>query len=202
MITNIERVTLENVTFPAITICHWGSYNRDHYLNGTFIKSENILIQTDNISSLKNFIVEQSFYSKELNYKVQNFDNHVEYLKIPDHIDCVRFNGFVANKSIDLLKVISNEDYFTVTLKDSYRENISLNEHYIYSFNPYSFNYFSSLPKLFHVYITDNYLNSFENVQYQFLEINNVHDIQIEKESFENELSEPYNHCKESTNYE
>ena len=196
MITNIERVTLENATFPAITICHWGSYKRDFYSNNTFVRTENIFIKSENVSRITNFIDEHFFYSRELNRKVQNFDNYVEYFKILEGNDCLRFNGFDANKSIKLIEANSSEDNLIVVLKDSYRENKSLNEHYIYSFNPHF--YLPFLPNLFYIYITDNYLNSFEKVQHQLLEMNNVYNIEIEKESIEHELPEPYNRCKES----
>ena len=50
-ITNIERVYPENVTFPAITICYYEGYQREHYIDG-------LLIETDTVSInlLKKFV--------------------------------------------------------------------------------------------------------------------------------------------------
>ena len=168
-------------------------------MNRTLIKSEDFSIQTDNVSRITNFIVDQYFYSRELDQN-RSLSNHVENFKVPElrFRDCVRFNGFVANKSIDLLKASSTEDYIILVLKDFYTENISFNEYYNYSYTVSPNALLSILPNLFVIYTTDNSLNSFENIQVSYLEKNKVHSIQIEKESVEKELTEPYNQCKEA----
>ena len=197
VITNIKRVTLENVTFPAITFCHWGSYKRDHYFNGTLFRSDNISIKTDNVSRIRKFfdntLSKNYFYSKELD-KVLNISDHVEYFKIPDEFDCVRFNGFVANKKIQLFQANTSDDFSQVLISNNYIEIVSGNEYYNFSFN----SRYSGFPAHFYVYITNKYLRSFEKVNYLWLDINKAYDIEIEKESFGVELSEPYNQCKES----
>ena len=50
-ITNIERFYPENVKFPAITICNYEGYQREHYIDG-------LLIETDTVSInlLKKFV--------------------------------------------------------------------------------------------------------------------------------------------------
>ena len=130
-ITNIERVALENLTFPAVTLCHYGSYKRDHYLNNTFVKTAEVLIRTDNVSRIKNFINETYFYSKDTN-KNLNVREHTDYFKIPEMYDCVRFNGVVTNKSIELFKANTTLDLYHILLKNSYQEYISMNEYYRY----------------------------------------------------------------------
>ena len=39
-ITNIERVTPESFTFPAIIVCTQEGYMRNHYKNGSIVKSD------------------------------------------------------------------------------------------------------------------------------------------------------------------
>jgi len=51
--------------------------------------------------------------------------------------------------------------------------------------------------KYLSVFIADNLLNSFEKIQPLNLDFNNEHLIEIEKESIEVKLPEPYNQCKE-----
>ena len=43
VVTSIERVNPENVTFPAITICTDGDFRKDYYVNGVFNKSKVIM---------------------------------------------------------------------------------------------------------------------------------------------------------------
>ena len=192
-ITNIERITLENMTFPAITICQRGSYKRDFYSNNTFVRTENILIKTDNVSRIRNFISDSFFYSK-VSGELFIVSNDLEYFKIPEDYDCVRFNGFSKNKSVQFFEANTTSDIFGVKINNLYNESISQNQYYVYSFTPR----YSAHPEYFDVFITDNYLKSFHNVEPMKLSFKNYHDIEIEKESIEIELTEPYNHCKES----
>ena len=55
-VTNIKRKETMNVTFPAITICFFGTYKRDHYRNGAFIGSKEIPIKNDTVSRIYNFL--------------------------------------------------------------------------------------------------------------------------------------------------
>jgi hypothetical protein len=94
--------------------------------------------------------------------------------------DCLRFNS-LTNRSIELFKASSIEDFLEIFFTKFYREDISKNEYYNYTF------IFDS----FLVYVGDNYLNSFENLQY--LELTSVffYDMKIEKVSIETKLPEP-----------
>jgi hypothetical protein len=104
-ITNIERVYPENVTFPAITICNPGGYNRRHYRNGSLIKSERVY---NNL--LKQFVNFRFtfFLSLENNDSLRiNVSNHFDVFKI-NHPrgyspDCLRFNA-VTNKALNFSK--------------------------------------------------------------------------------------------------
>ena len=52
VITNIKRVTPENVTFPAITICTNGTLRKDYYVNGVLNKSQNIILISKDFGGL------------------------------------------------------------------------------------------------------------------------------------------------------
>ena len=196
-ITNIERVTPESFTFPAIIVCTQdGGYRRNHYKNGSIVKSDVVF------SNLLEKILDPSLtsFTSFKNKSVFELNNHIDTFKISDQqnvdsIDCFRVNA-VINKSVELFKAYSIDDYLSIYLDQSYREDISKNEYYDYTFN---------IPLnavFFYVYVGDNYLNSFEKLQYLQLPRGSYYDIEINKESIENKLPEPYNQCKESSNDE
>ena len=188
VITNIERVTPDNVTFPAITICTDQSYERTLFINGLQRTKESILIKNDNISRFKNFILQMEY--SDTSY---NVTNQMDYFKIPDfQSDCLRFNGFTNHSKL----VITNNslNMFYISLKNYYDEiifqNSSRNEVHRYS-----------LFDNFRVFVTDNYLNSFEKVLPLLLQRSkSENDVKIEMSSIESKLGEPYNSCKESPN--
>ena len=102
--------------------------------------------------------------------------------------DYLRFNS-ITNRSVELFKASSIEDFLDIFFTNFYREDISKKEYYNYTF------IFDS----FLVYVGDNFLNSFENLQYLELKSVIAYDIQIEKVSTETKLPEPYNPCKKSS---
>jgi hypothetical protein len=187
-ITNIERVTPTNVTFPAITICNYNRYTKDLYVNGNFINSSNLTVSNEKNSIIKNFINWNltRFYSYELDSYL-NVSEHLDYFKIPDLLDCLRFNG-VTNKSLDLLTAKHTEDYLTIDLYNSYNETIDANEYFNMKF----------VNKL-RVFIANNSLNSFDILDSFKLDTGTRYDFDIVKDSIEIKLSEPYNQCKESS---
>ncbi len=193
-ITNVERVNPENVTFPAITICTGFGYNRDHYINGSLINDDYKYtnIRTDNITRFKNFLDLKStnFYSAKL-HALFNVESHLEFFKIPDNFDCFRFNG-MDNQSHELFVATSSFDALNIKINHSYNEPISKNEYFKFNLHSMSF----------YVYVGDNYLNSFEDVEYILLYSSNNHDIELDRTSIEIKLPEPYNPCKESTSHE
>ncbi len=186
-ITNIERVSPRNVTFPAITICNYLRYKKDLYVNGNFVNSTNLTISNDKNPTMKNFINWKStnFYLSELETFLDVRD-HIEYFKIPDQLDCLRVNG-VTNKSIELFTANQTEDYLEINLFTSYNESISRNRY----FN-------NRIVNRFRIFIADNSLNSFNKLEPYTLENNNRYDFDMEKETVEIKLPEPYNQCKES----
>ncbi len=185
-ITNIERITPDNVTFPAITLCSF-VYKREHFIGNESLDTVFMLLNELDASLIQSFIdLDRSHFFKETNLDV---DNHLDFFTIPRlQYDCLRFNA-VTNKSAELFTASSNQDCFNLILRNSYIEDInaSLNEYY-------NFTLFGSLM----VYIGDNRLNSFQKLQPLHLEIDKFHVIGVQKESMETKLPPPFNPCKES----
>ena len=191
VITNIDRVTPGNVTFPAIVICVKNVYFRKHYKRNTnTIKEDSIDSSYDNISRIRNF----------LRYTV--FDNEsvtsLEMFKVREFYDCIRFNGF-KNRSVELYRAESTKNFLGVSINTKYIETINENEWFIYSFveSRSAYSTSESPTNLFYVSITDNYLNSFDKFDPLVLGSENFHKIEIKKESSEVKLPAPYNDCKE-----
>ena len=161
-ITNIERVNPENVTFPAITICSDGGYRRNHYKDGFLINRDTV-----NSISIKQFLnFEFTHFYKFKNSRDYKLENHLDFFKItkPEYAityDCLRFNA-VTNRSVELLKASSTEDSIQISLNIFYRENIFSNIYFNYSF----------IRNYLNVLIGDSSLNSFENLQFLWLDIN------------------------------
>jgi hypothetical protein len=190
VITNIERVSPAKVTFPAITICALSRYKRENKLqNGSLIKTDFIDIRTDNISRIARFLGAAYLDSKENSYH-NNLEviSYLDFFKISGDFDCFRFNA-ATKKRAELFQATSTADSFVVEIKDFYREPISEKEYFHFSF-AYT---------ILNVYIVDNFLNSFEELEPLELELNNTYEIEMEKESIEIKLPEPYNPCKESS---
>ncbi len=188
VITNIERITPENVTFPAITVCIEPRYLRDHYLNDTLIGED--FGFSNSIENFLDFEWTNFFFS--YNISISNVSSHLDTFKINDpfnrfFLDCLRFNG-ITNKRIELIKASSPLDEFRLSLKRFYKVDVSDNEYY---------RHFIWGGALF-VFIGENSLNSFEKLQNSLLISGRKYDIEIGKESIETKLPEPYNPCKES----
>ncbi len=187
-ITNIERVNPESVTFPAITICTTDVYRREHYINGS-------LIRRDEVSSnlIKQFLdFEATYFYSFKNKSTLEIENHLGIFKIYDpaidyFYDCLRFNA-VINRSIELFKASFIEDYFQIYLNKFYIEDLSNIEYYNYTV----------LSGNFIIYVGDNSLNSFENLKYLGIGSGSYYKFEIEKVSIETKLPEPYNPCKKS----
>ena len=196
-VTNIKRVETMNATFPAITICFFGTYKRDHYRNGTLVGSKEIFIKNDNVSRIYNFLLFNTtrFYSRGDSADFRNVSTHFDYFKVFSEFDydCFRFNA-ATNKSLELFTAKTMDMTYAVSLKSMYIEQISVNEYYNYSFNPRSTRFYPD----FDIYVGDNYLNSFEKIDSQRADGNLFHRIEIAKDSVEIKLPEPYNQCKES----
>ena len=63
-----------------------------------------------------------------------------------------------------------------------------------YSFNPRPSRFYTD----FDIYVGDNYVNSFEDLDSHKADGNHFHRVEIAKDSVETKLPEPYNQCKES----
>lgn len=152
VITNVERVTPENVTFPGITIClAKGDYKRFHYnTNGTLISKENQTVNTE--LSMQNFIQAVFLFNDYRSSRSSSINtSQLEFFEIPQRQrQCLRFNG-AANQQLDMIKVNSTADSILIRIENSFRQIISDDEFYcIYAFN---FEYFED-------FISDNFLNS------------------------------------------
>ena len=91
------------------------------------------------------------------------------------------------NQSHELFVATSSFDALNIRINHSYHEPISKNEYFKFNLHLMSF----------YVYVGDNYLNSFEDVEYILLYSSNNHDIELDRTSIEIKLPEPYNQCKE-----
>jgi hypothetical protein len=192
VITNVVRVEPKVVTYPAITICIWDFYIRDHFVNGSLIERGYGKGSGDNLR-IRNFI---DF--KEMKLMIQNIttatkrnvsDHNLDFFKIFNRAyDCFRVNG-VTNKSVELFKANSTSDFLTIRINSYYIKNVTENEYFNFSvYDPF-----------YKVYIVDNSLNSFLKLQPLVLESDKFHKIEIAKESIEIKLPQPYNPCKESS---
>ncbi len=189
VITNIERVTPENVTFPAITLCTLDGYWRDHYRDGRLVINDRV---KNNSNLLKQFIIFTFFYSDK-NGSYLRVDNHLDFFKTTTQdnkyfLDCFKFNA-IKNKSVELFKATTTVDGYLVSFKNFYIEKISENQYYNYSL----------IIPIFYGYIGENSLKSSDKMKYFVLNIDRYHQIEIIKESVETKLPEPYNSCKESS---
>ncbi len=191
-ITNIERVTPENVTFPPITICTYYEYYKIHkFKNGSDVK-KGIKIKNDNNSRISNFInFDDSYVDIKSNDYLIGVSDHLDFFKISNFgytADCFRFNG-VTKKNIELIKASSIEDLFHLEIKDKYIEPISKDEYFEYCFA------FAN----FLVHIGNKSLNSFDMLDTYYIRGNFNYAIKIAKETSQIKLPEPYNDCNESS---
>jgi len=124
-ITNIERVTPENVTFTAITVCAL-SYTKEPFNTLDDIPSS-ITSNDLNVPLIKSFIVESIFYKTN----EQDVRNLMEFFTIlRSELDCFRFNA-LTYQSNDLFNASLSGDYFHIYLNNCYIDiNVTLNEYY------------------------------------------------------------------------
>ena len=187
IITNIERVTPDNVTFPAITFCA-DIYRVRFFRNQTFIEEDEEFI--DNKFGLKSFLHEAVFDDRYDLEPSLSFDkNQLEYFVIPYESElCFRLNG-ATNEQVGIITANSSFDVLYITMKNEYREVISEDEYFIYRLRD----------NVFEVYVDDNYLNSYLRSSPILFTLGKVYEIKIFKSEIEEKLPEPYNFCQEST---
>ena len=191
VITNVERVSPGNATYPAITICNEWYYQRDYYKDQK-LNATRLLHIKDSRSRIKNFIGQARYSGEFLN------STKLDYFKVLDHLntrennfyyDCVRFNG-ATDKNVELVKAYNSLNIFSLRINNHYIDHISNSEYFNYSL----------VNSTFKVFVADNYLNSFEKVQSLVFERNfALHSIKMEIASTEIKLGEPYSQCKDSS---
>ena len=182
VVTNVERVTEENFTFPAVTICKSNIVERHYYKNNTIVNKENV---TD--LSMKNFIG-YSFFKETSN----NITDQLEFFRLPQYgYICTRFNG-VSNHNLEnqLVKVNTTNEPFYIEIIHKYFQPINENEY---------FNYTLSINQPFTIFIEDNYLNSYYG-KFSLMKNGIEHYISMVKSESEEKLDDPYSKCKKSTN--
>lgn len=181
VITNIERISPETVTLPAVTICTNSFHKTSFYKNGSFIKREEV----EDID-FRNFISMFAFSPTR-----DSDINNLEFFSFRSYalFICLRFNG-ITNRSLETIS--STSDYLLIRTKDRYREDILADEYIEYSL--------SSLL----AFVTDNYLNSFNNeplpikINPLAFALGKSYSIKIEKTDIEYKLAKPYNNCTDS----
>ena len=178
VITNVNRVTSDQMAFPAITICT-SFFDKFHFINNSLFKYE-----TTTGWILREMI--SSFYFKRTPFNTSK----VEFFETASTLgNCLRFNGLANIK--DLETISSSAQTLDISLFNQYRMNISRNEYIVYRIgSPY-----------FNVYIEDNYINAYSNALPISLEYNKSHTIPIVKAEKERKLGEPYNQCNEDKTY-
>ena len=198
VITNVERVTPENVTFPAITICTDNFFREDFFVNGVLNRSEEIFLE-DKFQELFYLAEFKTINQTSGFWNTLNVKNELEYFEIPInsyHQPCLRFNAARNNKTRQLMTVSSTKDHFFVYFRNKLEhwstDNVlKRNESYRLSF--------SDRKVSFYVYITHNNLDSFKKIAAIELDVpKSGYTFKIDVAAEETKLPEPYNHCKES----
>ena len=194
VITNIERVSPPQVTFPAITICSVGLSTQIPIITTTTTADPEIGpdpgIGPGPIKQVVFYI--HNLISVEMYIKIKDSSDVKTVIISKDTLDfftmvndgsCFRFNA-ALNKSRDLFNAQYEYDQLAVYIR-KYNETVS---NTIYQWE---------LGNLW-LYITDNFLNSFEGIEPLYLEPGYFsHTFKIEKPSIELKLPDPYNQCKE-----
>lgn len=175
VITNIERVTAKNPTFPAITICstlyinvetkQYNSSSRAYYTGRNF--------------TLKRFLRDPIKFKGEAVAL-----SEIEFFSIPYNYfgNCLRFNGF---KDKDLAVVDLVNDVLELQILKSIVTNISANESIVETL----------IEDSFAVYVTDNYINSYLR---DGVTITRGGFLKTAKVEVETKLAQPYNDCTQS----
>lgn len=174
VITNIERVRPDRVTFPAVAICKRNMFRKSIYKNLTWIRSE----LTSEVS-LKSFI---------RSYESPNGDKNISNLEVfqisQDGSTCLRFNGASIKKNLESV----NSTKSTLSLE--------FDEKFYYWLSARDVNVYKGIETTYQVFIGDNYLNSYlSDVLHFGVMPENLHNIKIETTDIEEKLEEPYNQC-------
>ena len=188
MITNVERVTDSNFTFPAVTICAEDLFTRSHYKNKILI-NETVISQSN--ISMKNFLIGYKFTNEARETTPANKSDSekmsIEYFKAFyfQYVDlCLRFNGAINNQPVKLNRT---DAYLEVNITNQYRQNISNDEYFVYK------PIFNSI-----ILIDDNYINSFIQTPTITLPYGKAYLVNILKSEIQEMLDEPYSTCKKS----
>ncbi len=118
---------------------------------------------------------QETYFRSFKNDLYSEVKNHLDTFKIFDPVsgffyDYLRFNT-IKNRSVELFKANSIIDRFQISLNKFYKEEISDIEYY----------YFFFLDHDIYVYVGDNSLNSFDNLQYLWLDRDSKYSVDTKK---------------------
>lgn len=171
VITNVDRIYPNSVTFPAITVCTKDYFSLKHR----------------NLSVIDYFLIQNvpfNEFVKGATFKGR--DVHIEYFKIPKSFgDCVRFNGLTQNGTFETVEF--KADSFDLQIVRSLHQFISTDEY----FN-------RDLVSTMEAYVTDNFLNSYEHLDPFVLFQNKEQRVTIVKAETEKKLGHPFNDCSDT----
>lgn len=189
VITNIERESSEQATFPAVTVCMLDTgMKKIQIINDTI---EGYSEYSPNMAhfnlSIIDFISECTFNGRQL------FEEDVEFFEImtrnQDSYSCVRFNG--GPKYTHEVVHRRNKNQLELRLYDEIYDVVdgkSPSEELVKYYNLF----------YYHLFVGDNYLNS--QLKISPIIVENCYDyiITIDKTDVEKKLPEPYNQCTDS----
>lgn len=175
VITNVERIKPNTVTFPAVTICTARHFYKEYSENNTYNETVEYTSEID----LSSFI------------RVRRNKTSFDFFEIP-YFDstCARFNGAGLSNNTSLKTISNTSDYFEIRINNEYYQNFSESQSAKYSI----------MNSYFAVFIGDAYFNSYLNTLPLHLTRNNQHCLAIERTEFEMRLGQPYSRCDDSLN--
>ena len=178
VITNTKILYPKSVTFPAITVCSQGTYQKNIYENNSLIKTETVF---ENI--LKKFID----FNKSIFKNTPLSSDQLEFFQITELFTyCVRFNG-KGSQNIDTTK-----DILYLVINTNYSEKTS-------EFTSVEYIYTPSI-KYYTIYVTDNFYDSYLNFEPLYIKLNYETALNLQKTIIQKRLDEPYNLCLKKNN--
>ena len=184
VVTNVERISPKNITFPAVTVCFPSVLIRNHFVNSSSNEEfkREVLIDFD----LQPFVKEANFFNSA-SMKIPVINNLVFFNDTKMNSKCVKFN------EAGLVKAENAFGHFHLKIANTTRSR-EHNE----SNSSQSVVMDHLAMKNYIVYVADNYLNSFLNQGPLFLDTGTIETITTDKTTTERKLGQPYNPCNQS----
>ena len=182
VVTKVERIWPEKVTFPAVTVCFPSVLIKDYFENANANKEfkKELLFDFD----LKPLVQEANFINSS-STNISVIDKLDYFSDTRMNSKCFKFNGD------GLVEAENSFGNFHLKILREHNETDS-SQSVVMSYLPIE-NYF--------VYVTDNSLNSILNQGPLTLRLNERTFITTEKTTVERKLGLPYNPCNKSEDY-